>query len=757
MNVTLSLFAGVGAQFLDNNGKILSGGLIYTYNAGTTTPLETYTSNLGTVTQPNPIILDSAGRIPTGELWLSTGFGYKFVVKDSNSVLIGSYDNVPSSAQPLISNDASSIYYELGTTVTAGSFIVGLTYCITSVGSTNFQAIGASANQVGVHFIATGVGSGNGTAQISRTVQNTLQSLPSLADFNSYANFDSYSKALTNPVNFAVKPQSTIRTLASKLQDVVSVKDFGAVGDGVTDDTIAIQAALDLKLTTFSGISAPANVYFPAGTYLVTSTIQVPNNVSIYGEGSSSIIRGNFAGAVLAIGVLSAVARGYDMVARDLTISSGVFCDYGIIFRGIVRSNFSNLYVISDNPCSSIFAAFRFGGEVYTNTFTGLKANIINDPGSANGIGFHIGNDFNAWSSIYAATNDNIFTGCASNSFNIGFLLDVCGGTKLYGCNAEKGSSYAVKILGGAYNNVYNFWSEQSAGYYWGTANKQNGSGGTTSEASTYCGVHDTALIGANFVMDSGFTPTFTNAYIGGVCTIATAVENALVRDVTYAGGFVPATAITDGGKSSFISYRDNGYGDYTQIINTGAAGASQGFKLQASGSSTILTNLYSAKNITFQAFDGSISTNAIWRPSTDNTLSLGTGANRWSVVYAGTGSINTSDERQKQDIKDLSALEKEVAIKIKGLIKSFKFKDAVAKKGNKARIHFGVMAQQVAEAFKVVGLNPDEYGLFCYDKWNASEEIVNDKGEVITEARKAGDSYGVRYDELLAFVISAL
>ena len=58
MNVTLSLFAGVAAQFLDNNGLPLSGGKIYTYIAGTTTPLATYTTNLGTVcllyTSPSP-------------------------------------------------------------------------------------------------------------------------------------------------------------------------------------------------------------------------------------------------------------------------------------------------------------------------------------------------------------------------------------------------------------------------------------------------------------------------------------------------------------------------------------------------------------------------------------------------------------------------------------------------------------------------------------------------------------------------------
>lgn len=133
--------------------------------------------------------------------------------------------------------------------------------------------------------------------------------------------------------------------------------------------------------------------------------------------------------------------------------------------------------------------------------------------------------------------------------------------------------------------------------------------------------------------------------------------------------------------------------------------------------------------------------------PAIDNTFSLGSSGNRWSVVYAATGSINTSDEREKQDIKDLSDAERQVAIAIKGLIKSFRFKDAVEKKGDKARIHFGVMAQQVAEAFKIVGLNPDDYALFCYDEWKDDEAI----------GLKAGNRYGIRYDELLAFVISAL
>jgi hypothetical protein len=133
--------------------------------------------------------------------------------------------------------------------------------------------------------------------------------------------------------------------------------------------------------------------------------------------------------------------------------------------------------------------------------------------------------------------------------------------------------------------------------------------------------------------------------------------------------------------------------------------------------------------------------------PTTDNTVDFGQASARWKTIYAGTGAINTSDEREKQDVKNLSETERQVAIAIKGLIKSFKFKDAVVLKGDKARIHFGVMAQQVAEAFKIVGLNPDDYGLFCYDEWEDNEEI----------GLKAGNRYGVRYEELLAFVVAAL
>jgi hypothetical protein len=103
--VSLSVFGGVGAQFFDNNGVPLSGGKIYTYEAGTNTPLATYTSSAGNVAHTNPIILDSAGRVPGGEIWNQLRL-YKFVLKTSTEVTIATYDNVGSSfnATAIIAN-----------------------------------------------------------------------------------------------------------------------------------------------------------------------------------------------------------------------------------------------------------------------------------------------------------------------------------------------------------------------------------------------------------------------------------------------------------------------------------------------------------------------------------------------------------------------------------------------------------------------------------------------------------------------------
>jgi hypothetical protein len=116
-SVNLSAFGGVGWQFFDNNGAPLAGGLIYTYAAGTTTPQATYTTSAGTIAHPNPIVLNSAGRVPGGEIWLLFA-SYKFVLQTSAAVLIATYDNVTSGGGLIVianfTGDGTTVSFNLG-------------------------------------------------------------------------------------------------------------------------------------------------------------------------------------------------------------------------------------------------------------------------------------------------------------------------------------------------------------------------------------------------------------------------------------------------------------------------------------------------------------------------------------------------------------------------------------------------------------------------------------------------------------------
>jgi hypothetical protein len=172
MTVNLSLLAGAGWQFFDNNGVPLSGGKLYTYTAGTTTPETTYTSSSGATPNANPIILNAAGRLSgSNEIWLTEGVTYKFVLATSTDVVLWTYDNIPGANDgiaTLIANLANS------SDPTKGDALVGF----------------RQSNN-----------SGNLTGSVGRTVHQ-------------------------------------------KLQEIISFKDFGAVGDNSTDDYAAVQAAI---------------------------------------------------------------------------------------------------------------------------------------------------------------------------------------------------------------------------------------------------------------------------------------------------------------------------------------------------------------------------------------------------------------------------------------------------------------------------------------------------------------------------------
>jgi len=107
MAVNLSMM-GNGFQFLTANGLPLNGGKLYTYQAGSSTPLTTYTDINGLIANSNPIILGTDGR-PPSEIWLTDGYYYKFVLKDSSDVTIATYDNLYGAIATIPATPASAI------------------------------------------------------------------------------------------------------------------------------------------------------------------------------------------------------------------------------------------------------------------------------------------------------------------------------------------------------------------------------------------------------------------------------------------------------------------------------------------------------------------------------------------------------------------------------------------------------------------------------------------------------------------------
>ena len=141
----------------------------------------------------------------------------------------------------------------------------------------------------------------------------------------------------------------------------------------------------------------------------------------------------------------------------------------------------------------------------------------------------------------------------------------------------------------------------------------------------------------------------------------------------------------------------------------------------------------------------------------TDNTRDLGGASNRWDDVYATNGTIQTSDANEKQDIAELDEAEKRVAVAAKGLIRKYRWKDAVAEKGDAARIHVGIIAQDLQAAFAAEGLDAGRYAMFISSTWWEHEGQTYETAEEAPEGATERTRLGVRYPELLAFIIGAM
>jgi hypothetical protein len=255
MTVNLSILAGAGWQFFDDSGVPLAGGLIYTYAAGTTTPVATYTSSNGVTPNSNPIVLDAAGRVPY-EVWITTGVSCKFVLTNSTNVQIWTKDNIPGANDP----------------TTLNTFIADL---------------------------ANSSDPAKGDALVGFKQSNS-------------------SGVLTGAIG---------KTVHQKFQDYISVKDFGATGDGVTDDTTAFNNA----------IATGKQVYVPTGTYLINATIN--NKTIIYGDGSTASIVKPYNTAIAAMTyTFTAMSTpqfsywNYHSEIRDLGFNSSATTGVGFTF-----------------------------------------------------------------------------------------------------------------------------------------------------------------------------------------------------------------------------------------------------------------------------------------------------------------------------------------------------------------------------------------------------------------------------------------
>ncbi len=171
------------------------------------------------------------------------------------------------------------------------------------------------------------------------------------------------------------------------------------------------------------------------------------------------------------------------------------------------------------------------------------------------------------------------------------------------------------------------------------------------------------------------------------------------------------------------------------------------------------------------------IASNAL-SPVQDNVSSLGRPAERLTTVYAATGTINTSDANEKtgrggdadplsdEKVSGLTAQEIGWAQDLAAELGVFKFKTAVAEKGDAARLHVGMTVQKAIALGQARGLDPFDYAFICFDRWDASPEQPAIYSETERDpqgdplmlqaaqpGRPAGERYAFRSDQLALFI----
>jgi hypothetical protein len=243
MAVFLSPVGGVAAQFFTNTGAVLTGGKLYTYSAGTTTPAVTYTSSSGAVANTNPIVLDAAGRVPSsGEIWLSDGISYKFVLKDSNDVLIATYDNITG----INSNFVNFTNEQELQTATANQTVFTLTTMQYQPGTGSLSVFVDGVNQYGpsINYAFTETDATTVTFLNGLHVGASVKFTTSAINASSYG--DAFQISYTPPFTGSVATN-----VGDKLAETISVIDFGAAS---TNTNVQNKAALQVAISTINAM-----------------------------------------------------------------------------------------------------------------------------------------------------------------------------------------------------------------------------------------------------------------------------------------------------------------------------------------------------------------------------------------------------------------------------------------------------------------------------------------------------------------------
>jgi hypothetical protein len=555
------------------------------------------------------------------------------------------------------------------------------------------------------------------------------------------------------------------RTVGAKLNEFVSVKDFGAVGDGVADDTAAIQAAIN---------SSAGAVYLPTGTYNITSTIQVTADKRICGESKhASIIR--LVTSVAATVAINATATRVQLDNLELQSASGMLDGLALVaFKHARPSGGSSVgYVDQHNlriigfSGTGILVEQAIGYSLSDVYVTCRGTGVLIQPNSATAV---ISTTVNM-RSVYVS-------GCKLAGINlvqvaqatlITCVMEYCGDV------ANAGSAGLIVDLGRVtalqpyfeanYRNknqtigtciIHSFeGTATAADLFVYNAGIAAASRGTTqidrNRVTTRFLAPDTSYV--NYIdVDGPMAATgddivahAANMRIGNWTTIGRA-------DDETRGATIAVNATTNGISATIGSVVDFG------ISNSSASSTGRWMRLKQSMHTTS-DHKFEFVRMTGDYYNPTAGTESVlWRmhndrlePGTDGTIDLGSASFRYEDVYATNGTIITSDARAKQDIEVLGDAEKRVAQNLKLLFRKYRYTSAVQAKGNDARLHVGIVAQDIIAAFAAEGLDAMRYGMLCYDEWPAE---IDQEGNVVFPA---GNRYGVRYTELFAFIISAM